>query len=76
MKTNTLKSVLVIIVFCSFALTLFGCNTSKFYVIKTGYSLRSISVVNYEDTQNINRFTEQFSEADSVFNEKYKLKNN
>lgn len=69
-----LKTVLIIaLLFISICLIIFGCKTNRFRVIIPGYSIRSISNIDYRDQCDLNRFTEQFREADSVFYEKYEL---
>lgn len=70
-----LKTVFIIILLIfSMCLILFGCNANRFCVILPGYSIRSISAIEYRDKCDYNRFTEQFRESDdSIFYDKYKF---
>ncbi|MEL7600600.1 MAG: hypothetical protein AAGU18_10960 [Proteiniphilum sp.] len=73
MKEKLKTALIIILLILSTCLILIGCKTNRFRFILPGYSIRSTSVIHYRDNCDLNRFTEQFREADSLFYEKYEL---
>lgn len=72
MKKENIKTALIwALLLLSLVLIIAGCNGKKYYLILPGYSPRSTIITEQEKFEN--RFTEQFREADSLFNEKYDL---
>lgn len=69
LKTVSIIALLIL----SIGLILTSCRSNRFCFILPGYNIRSISVIDYRDQCDLNRFTEQFRDADSVFYEKYEL---
>ncbi len=73
MKEKLKTALIIILLIISTGLILFGCNTNRYSVILPGYNIRSISVIDYRDQCDYNRFTEEFRKADSIFYEKYEF---
>jgi len=73
MKEKIKTIMIIILLIVSGCLILFGCKTNRYRFILPGYSIRSISVIDYRDQSDLNRFTEDLRMDDSVFYEKYEL---
>lgn len=66
-KKNLKHLEMMILLIISIALII-GCKPDRYIVIFPGYSPRSIAITDKE-----NRFSAEFEEADSLFDEEYEL---